>query len=138
MDLERVRPVFEESGPYLTLHVDVGRASETGLEQVESRWTTIRHELEQVSVAGALVEEIDERIHENTHLPGEVRRTSVAAGDRILLDDVQAGHTPHSEVVELAALPDLAAWIDTEDQAYPFVLAVVDRVGGGGSAAPAP
>jgi hypothetical protein len=130
MDLERLRPVFEENGPYLTLHVDVGRASESGAEQVESRWTTIRHELENAAVPDALVQEIDERIHENTHLPGEVRRTIVAAGDRILLDDVQAGHTPHAEVVELAALPDLASWIDTEDQAYPFVLAVVDRVGG--------
>jgi|tagenome__1003787_1003787.scaffolds.fasta_scaffold20917107_3 hypothetical protein len=30
MDLERLRPVFEENGPFLTLHVDVGRAR-TGL-----------------------------------------------------------------------------------------------------------
>jgi hypothetical protein len=54
----------------------------------------------------------------------------VAAGDRILLDDVQAGHNPHPEIVDIGDLPDLSAWIDAEDQAYPFVLAVVDRTGG--------
>jgi hypothetical protein len=32
--------------------------------------------------------------------------------------------------VDVAPLPDLASWIETEDQAFPFVLAVVDRVGG--------
>jgi hypothetical protein len=130
VDLERLRPVFEERGPYLTLHLDVGRASEVGAEQVESRWTSIRHELERASVPPALVEQLHERVHENVRLPGEVRRTIVAAGERILLDDVQGGHQPHPEVVDIAPLPDLASWIDTADQAYPFVLAVVDRVGG--------
>ena len=43
---------------------------------------------------------------------------------------VQAGHNPHPEVVDVADLPDLAGWVDVEDQAIPFVLAVVDRTGG--------
>ncbi|HEY3528888.1 MAG TPA: Vms1/Ankzf1 family peptidyl-tRNA hydrolase [Nocardioides sp.] len=130
MDLERLRTVFETPGPYLTLHVDVSRNNENAAEQVESRWTSIRHELERAAIPDSLVPEIDERIHENTHVQGEVRRTIVAAADRILLDDVQAGHNPHPEVVDVADLPDLAPWIDIEDQAYPFVLAVVDRTGG--------
>jgi hypothetical protein len=128
--LEQLKPVFEKPGPYLTIHIDVGRASENGAEQVESRWTTIRHELERISAPPALVEQIDDRVHQNTHLPGEVRRTLVAAGGQIVMDDVQPGHNPHPEVVELAELPDLSPWIDQQDQNYPFVLAVVDRVGG--------
>ncbi|MBO0846425.1 MAG: hypothetical protein J2P22_13525 [Nocardioides sp.] len=130
MDLERLRPVFETSGPYLTLHVDVSRDSEDGAEQLESRWTTIRHEFERAAVPRALYDELDRRLHENTHVAGEVRRTIVASGEQVLLDDVQPGHNPHPEVVDLGDLPDLSAWIDTEDQAYPFVLAVVDRTGG--------
>jgi hypothetical protein len=54
----------------------------------------------------------------------------VAAGDQILLDDVQPGHHPQPEVIDVGELPDLASWIDTQDQACPFVLAVVDRIGG--------
>lgn len=130
MDLDRLRPVFEETGPYLTLHVDVSRNDENGAEQLESRWTSIRHQLERAALPDALMDELDGLMHEKTHLAGEVRRTIVAAGGRVLLDEVQAGHNPHAEVVDVADLPDLAAWIDVEDQAYPFVLAVVDRTGG--------
>ena len=130
MHLEQLRPVFEQPGPYLTIHVEVGRASENGAEQVESRWTKIRHELERVRTPESLVRDLDERVHENTHLPGEVRRTIVAAGDQVLLDDLQAGHNPHPEVIDLDTLPDLAPWLETEDQAFPFVLAIVDRIGG--------
>lgn len=130
MQLERLRTVLDHAGPYVTLHLDVSRDSENGAEQVESRWTTVRHELERRSAPGELIEELGRRVLENTHVPGEVRRTIVAAGDEVLLDDVQPGHHPYPEVVDVDALPDLASWIDIEDQAYPFVLAVVDRIGG--------
>jgi hypothetical protein len=128
--LDRLQPVFEETGPYVTIHVDVGRASEDGTAQVESRWTTIRHRLEREGVPTTLVSDLGERIRQNTHLAGEVRRTIVVAGGRVVLDDVQPGHTAHPEVVDVGDLPQLAPWIDTEDQAFPFVLAVVDRQGG--------
>jgi hypothetical protein len=130
MDSARLRHVFEESGPYLTLHVDVGRTDEHGADQVESRWTTIRHELERAEIPDDLVAELDEVLHRNTHLSGEVRRTVVAAGGRVLMDELQTGHNPHPEVVDVADLPDLASWVDVEDQAVPFVLALVDRIGG--------
>jgi Bacterial archaeo-eukaryotic release factor family 2 len=130
VELDRLRPVFEESGPFLTVHVDVSRTDEHGAEQIESRWTTISHDLDRAELPADLVAQLDAAVHENTHLPGEVRRTIVAAGGRIVLDEVQLGHNPHPEVVDLAELPDLAGWLDVEDQAYPFVLAVVDRAGG--------
>jgi hypothetical protein len=130
VDLDRIRPVFDLPGPYVTLHVDVSRDHENAAEQVDARWTTIRHRLEHAEVPPALVEELGTRLHENTHVPGEVRRTIVAAGDQVLLDRVQQGHNPHPEVVDIADLPDLAPFLDVEDQAYPFVLAVVDRIGG--------
>ena len=130
MQLDRLRTVLDHAGPYLTLHLDVSRDSEDGAAQVEARWTTVRHELERRSASDELIAELERRVLENTHVPGEVRRTIVAAGDDVLLDDVHAGHQPYPEVVDVGELPDLAAWIDVEDQAYPFVLAVVDRIGG--------
>jgi hypothetical protein len=129
MHLDRLRPVFDRPGPYLTVHVDVGRASEHADSQIDARWTTIRHDLEHAGVDGSLVEEIGTRLRAKTHLPGEVRRTIVAAGDEVLLDDLQEGHNPHPEVVDRAELPDLASWLDQEDQAFPFIVVVADRTG---------
>lgn len=129
MDLSRLRPIFEESGPFLTVHAEVGRASDNPDEQLAARWTRVRHELEREGLDASLVEQVGERLQEVTHEPGEVRRTIVAAGGRIVFDDVQPGHNPLPEVLERAELPDLTAWLTAEDQVVPFVLAKVDREG---------
>jgi hypothetical protein len=129
MDLTRLRPVFEHSGPYLTVHAEVGRTTETAGAQQESRWTTVRHELERAHADDRLVSEVGRRLQENTHAAGAVRRTLVATGDKVLLDDVQVGETHWPEVLDRDELPDLAAWAAAEDRAIPFVLVITDRTG---------
>ena len=129
MDLTRLRPVFEHSGPYLTVHAEVGRTTETAGAQQQSRWTTVRHELERAHADDRLVSEVGRRLQENTHAAGAVRRTLVATGDKVLLDDVQVGETHWPEVLDRDELPDLAAWAAAEDRAIPFVLVITDRTG---------
>lgn len=130
MELARLRPVYEHPGPYLTVHAAVGRAGEDALDQLDARWTGIRHELERHQLDAGLVEEVGERLRANTHLGGEVRRTLVAAGDLIVFDDVQAAHSIWPETVDVDDLPDLAGWLRIADQEIPFVLVQVDRTGG--------
>ncbi|WP_445258138.1 baeRF2 domain-containing protein [Nocardioides aurantiacus] len=103
--------------------------SKASSAQQEARWTRIRHELERLELPSAVVEEVGDRLTSNTHVPGEVRRTLVATPEGVVFDDVHEGHDAHPEVVDLAPLPDLSAWIAREDAATPFVLAVVDREG---------
>jgi hypothetical protein len=129
MDLTRLRPVFEHSGPYLTVHAEVGRTTEDARDQLEARWTTVRHELERAKADEELVSELERRLQENTHAAGAVRRTLVAADDEVVLDEVQVGDTHWPEVLDRDALPDLAAWAAAEDRAIPFVLVVTDRTG---------
>lgn len=129
MDLARLRPVFEQAGPYLTVHAEVGRTTEDARAQQDARWTTLRHELERTDLGEDLVAEVGSRLQENTHADGPVRRTLVATDDGVVLDDVQIGETHWPEVTDRGALPDLAAWIATEDRAIPFTLVVTDRTG---------
>ena len=129
MDLTRLRPVFEHDGPYLTVHAEVGRGSESAKAELEARWTTIRHELEGLGLPARLVDDIDERLHENPHAPGEVRHTIVAAGEDVLLDDIQVGHSHWPEVLDQSDLPDLTGWLGLEDRAIPFLVVTVDRTG---------
>ncbi len=129
MDLARLRPLFEHPGPYLTVHAEVGRTTEDARAQQDARWTTLRHELERADADEELVAEVGRRLQENTHADGAVRRTLVAAGDEVVLDEVQIGDTHWPEVMDRDALPDLAAWVATEDRAIPFVLVVADRTG---------
>ena len=129
MQLHRIRPVLEHDGPFVTLHVEVGRASEDAVKQRQARWTTIRHDLEESGCPAALVEDLQGRLEENTHVSGEARRTIVAGAQEVLLDEVQPGHSTWPECVDHGALPDLAGWLALADQALPFVLVVADRTG---------
>lgn len=129
MDLTRLRPVFEHSGPYLTVHADVGRASEDALDRIEARWTNVRHALDRFEAEESVAEELDRALRENTRVEGEARRTVVATKDEVLLDELQIGGSHWPEVLDEGELPDVAAWVAMEDRATPFVLVVADRTG---------
>jgi hypothetical protein len=129
VNLTRVRDVVDNDGPFTTLHVEVGRASENPAEQIQARWTSIRHRLEADRVDPGLVSDLESRVVEPVHLPGEVRRTIVAAGDRVVLDEVQVGHNPRPESLDRDVLPDLSAWLAVADREMPFVLVIADREG---------
>lgn len=130
MELARLRAVYEHPGPYLTVHAEVGRGGEDALDQLDARWTSIRHELERHDLGSALVEQVGERLRANTHLGGEVRRTIVASGDEVVFDDVQTAHSMWPETVDVGDLPDLGGWLRIADQEIPFLLVQVDRIGG--------
>lgn len=129
MKLDAIRPLLDADGPFVTIHAEVGRASEDAVSQRDARWTTTRHELEKAGVSSALVADIGDRLLANTHLPGDVRRTIVAADDTILMDDLQPGHTTWPEVVEVGPLPQLDSWLAAQDSSCHFLLVNTDRVG---------
>jgi len=129
MDLGTLQDVFTHEGPFVSVHIDVSRDTEDARQQVDARWTTIRHQLEHENVDGALVEQIGERVHEQTSVPGEVRRTLVAAKGEIVFDDVRAGHSIWPEGTSTAPLPDLSGWLRQVDGQIPFLLVRADREG---------
>lgn len=129
MQLDQVRPLYDRPGPFITLHLDVSRASEDARQALNTRWTRARHELEHAGIDGPIVAEIEERLREPTHLPGRVRRTIVATPDEVLFDDVRAGDTTWPETIKVGPLPDLAGWISMIDGERPFVLVRADHVG---------
>lgn len=129
MRMDPVKPLYEADGPYVTVHLDVSRATADALQQLDSRWTTTRHDLEHAGVAPDLIEEIGARLHETPHVPGEVRRTLVAAGDQLVFDQLTPGHTVLPETVGTGPLPDLAGWMSLAAGGTTYVLVLVDRVG---------
>jgi len=129
MELGSIQEVFTSEGPYISVHIDVSRDTEDARQQVDARWTTVRHQLEHEHVDGALVEQIGERVHEQTSVPGEIRRTLVAAKGGIVFDDVRAGHSIWPEGTSTAPLPDLSGWLRQVDGQIPFLLVRADREG---------
>ncbi len=129
MQLSTLQDLYAHEGPFVTVHVDVSRNTEDAARQLRTRWTTIRQDLEHQGVATALVEEIGERLLDPVSIPGEVRRTIVAAAGEIVFDEAVAGHAPWPEAVVVGDLPDVSGWLRHADGQFPFLLVVADREG---------
>lgn len=129
MHLTAVRDLVDRPGPFVTVHAEVGRTTEDALQQLDARWTTIRHALEHEHVDDALIEQIGARLHEQPPVGGPARRTLVAEGGEVVFDDIQAGASSWQETVEVDLLPDLSGWLVQATRQIPFVLVVADREG---------
>lgn len=129
MRLNAVHDLFTRPGPFVTVSTEVGRTTEDARQQLDARWTTIRHALEHEDVGGELIDEIGGRLQEPPPVAGPARRTLVAEGGEIVFDDVQAGTTRWPEVVEVGPLPDLTSWLAQGDRQIPFALVVAGREG---------
>lgn len=129
MQLTAIRDLVERPGPFVTVHAEVGRPTEDARQQLEARWTRIRHTLEHGGVDEALVEEIGERLHEAPPGPGEARRTIVAADGRVVFDEALPGTVRVPETAEVGPLPDLAGWVAAAERQLPFCLVLADRQG---------
>ena len=129
MQLSTLRDVYEHSGPFVTVHLDVSRNTEDAAQQLDARWTSARHQLQHEGIEDDLVEEIGRRLREPTEIPGEARRTIIAADGEIVFDDVLAGHATWPEVVTCGDLPDVSGWLHQADGQVPFLLVVADREG---------
>ena len=129
MRTTQLQDLFTRPGPFVTVSAEVGRTTEDARQQLDARWTSIRHQLEHEGVDATLVEEIGRRLHEPPGVGGEARRTLVAADGDVVMDHVQAGHASGPEVVDVAPLPDLTAWLAVADRQHPFALVVTDREG---------
>ncbi|WP_435770521.1 Vms1/Ankzf1 family peptidyl-tRNA hydrolase [Nocardioides sp. SYSU DS0651] len=129
MKLDTLRPIYEQSGPYVSLHLEVSRDSENAQQQLDARWTNAKQELEQAGLSSELLAELEERLKEQTHVAGTAWRTIVATTESVVFDDVRAGDSHRPETVEVGPLPDLSGWLSMADGQFPFLVVRADRVG---------
>ena len=129
MNSTRLQQMYAHAAPFVTVHAEVGRPTEDARQQLDARWTSIRHQLEHEGVDADLIEDIGARLAEPPDVHGEARRTIVAADGTVLFDDLQAGHAVAPEAVDVGPLPDLGGWLARADRQHPFVLVIADREG---------
>lgn len=129
MNLATIQDLFHHAGPFVSVHADVSRNTEDAAQQMDARWTTMRHDLEKAGVAAALADQIGDRLRERIDTPGEARRTIIAAEGGIVFDDLRTGHSIWPESTSIGELPDLAGWLHQLDGQVPFLLVTADREG---------
>ncbi|MCW2851707.1 MAG: hypothetical protein JWM84_1371 [Nocardioides sp.] len=129
MRLSTFTHLYESTGPFASVLLDVSHQTETGEHEHELR---VRAACEQLAEQGAppsVVESMAERLSEGVDGPAPVARLVVAAPDGVHHDDL-AHVQVDDPTVTWAPLPDLTAWLAHRDGAVTFVLALVDHEGG--------
>jgi hypothetical protein len=129
MNTGRLSTLYDASGPFATVLLDVSHDSENGEHEHELR---VRAAIEELSDRGApetLLEDVSARLGELVKEPAPVSRLVVATTSGVLLDEVSHVRVDQP-VVTWGPLPDLARWAEHQDTLTQFLLAIVDHEGG--------
>ena len=129
MDTSTLSDLYQSTGPFATVLVDVGHENENGEHEHELRVRAARDELRAQGADDAVVDAVAERLGELVPQPSPVARVVVATADGVAYDEL-AHVQVDQPVATWGPLPDLARWIEHGDSTLEFVLAVVDHEGG--------
>ncbi len=129
MDTAPLNDLFQATGPFATVLVDVSHDSENAEQEHELRVRSACDELTQQGAEDAVVKAVQERLSELVNRPAPVGRLVVANSGGVLFDDV-ATLRVDQPLAHWGPLPDLGTWLQHKDAALTFVLAVVDHEGG--------
>ncbi len=129
MKLDSLKPLLHHDGPLTTVCLDVTRGDESsGDREIRSRWNGLRRTLEDAGAPSQTLAVIEETVLRPTHVPGSHGRYVVAAGDRVLVDQVLADPPARDEAFHDGA-PSLAPAVAAADEAVRYLLVEVDRAG---------
>jgi Bacterial archaeo-eukaryotic release factor family 2 len=121
--------LYQHEGPFASVTIDVSHDSETGAHEHQLRVRAACEELIEAGADDKVVQLLSERLGELVDDSSPVGRAVVACGDGIVFDQVMHARVDRPTVV-WGPLPDVSAWLEHEDGTTPFVLVVVDHVGG--------
>jgi Bacterial archaeo-eukaryotic release factor family 2 len=133
MKTTRLSTLYQASGPFATVMLDVSHDNENGEHEHELRVRAAAEDLAQQGAPDSVVSEVTARLGELVDDAAPVGRIVVANESGVLFDD-RVHARVDQPLVCWSPLPDLARWVEHQDAVTPFVLAIVDHEGGDVSA----
>ena len=130
MKTTRIADLYADPGPFASVHIDVSRDAENADQHVELQARAVCDQLREQGAPDDVVKVLQELLVENTHTPAPVSRTVVATEAGGVLFDQLVHDNTEQPSASWGPLPDLGAWLQSEDSNTPFVLAVVNHEGG--------
>ncbi len=120
--------VFDQTGPFASVLVDVSQDDEAGAEQRELRVTEALRRLADDGAPEQVLSQLQGLLDEVPDKSAPLARLVVATEAGICLDD-NVQERLHTPVATWSPLPDIAAWVRLQDASIPFLLVVADREG---------
>ena len=126
MDLGFLRPLFGETGDYVSVYLDTDRSHENALTAIELRWRAARQRLAE---AGASPASLDAAAAV-AGAPGEARGYAVFARAGAVTFTGALDAPPRREIARLAPLPHLMPLLAQRRPPIPHLRVSATRVGG--------
>jgi hypothetical protein len=121
--------LYNHPGPFASVTIDVSHATESGAHEHGLRVRNACEQLIDAGADGSVVERVSQVLGEPVEGGSPLARTLVVSSDGVLFDEVMHAQVDQPSV-SWGPLPDVTVWIEHEDGTTPFVLVVVDHVGG--------
>lgn len=128
MNVSFLAPLYAVDGPYASVFLDTTRSVENAPHEIELRWRGLRARLEEAGADEKVLGALDGAVGRDIGTPGPHGQALIAADGRVLLDR----HLPAPPMRDAASwlpVPDPLPLLAALENAVPYVLAVVDRVG---------
>ncbi|MGO8959249.1 MAG: Vms1/Ankzf1 family peptidyl-tRNA hydrolase [Streptosporangiaceae bacterium] len=127
MNLDFLRPLYDEIGDYVSVYLDTDRVHENAQEAIGIRWRTARDRLAAAGASPASLDAVAEVIGDRDDFaPG--RAVFARNGDVAFTGALTA--PPRREIARLAALPHLMPLMAQHHPPIPHIRVSATRVGG--------
>lgn len=130
MELDTLRPLYDQSGPFVTVYLEGRSSSADARQQLRLRWNALREQLLGDGAANSALSAIDDAlsVEETTevHTDG---RVIVADSDTVLLDEPWDAAVGAGDAAHVGDQPVLGAYVRELSRAITGILVVADQSG---------
>lgn len=129
MDLQFLRDVIRNPGPYATVYLDASHDTEDAARALELRWSEQRSALAEQGADGPTLEALDGAFTGAEPAVGRAGRVLVARGGEVVLDRTLP-EPPAQPSARWESLPDLLPMLLDQPEPVSAVVVRVDEIGG--------
>jgi hypothetical protein len=128
MNLDFLRPLYDRSGPWISVYLDATRASENGEHEVALRWRALREDLERQGADQATLDAVATAVDDHPFQPGRYGLAIFATeGEVALLEELPA--PPPADEAYAGPLPHAMPLIVQRGEEIAYVRVLADRTG---------
>jgi hypothetical protein len=128
MHLSDLRPLYELSGPWVSVYLDASRDRERGAEAVGLRWRAVREALSGAGVRPEVLSEMEQVVTSDDH---EGRHgLAILAGPRGVAHVEMLPRPPATGSAEVSPVPHVMPMLEQRGEQVPWLRVVIDRTGG--------
>ena len=128
MNLNYLRPLYERSGPWVSIYLDATRTSEDGGHEVGLRWQALRGRLAEQGADEATLDAVSAAVEQHPYQPGRYGLAIFASdGEVAYIEELSA--PPPADEAWFEPLPHAMPLVVQRGEHIPYVRVVADRTG---------